>query len=664
MRAVEAASRIRGSIQLQNDKGRAGLIVSAGTLFRAPSLFQGHSDVSTHPSANRLDALPRPVHTARTKHDFRSSACFGRRFRSYGSKDGAYRLRSKQSSAAYAALGVAVFAITWWGWHTFWFLTDDAMIAFRYVSNSVAGRGLVWNPEPFAPVEGYTSFLWCVLLEAVWRSTGATPPHSSNVLALAFGYATLCVGLLLFRRVVRNVEGSQKRGVLLALVAALVLSNRTFFTWLSSGLETSLFNFCLTWWLYEALTPTKAQNERWLLRVTAAAAAIALTRPDGMLFVVATLVLVAFRLQRSEHKRFAPGALVWCAPLILVVAHVLWRNALYGDWLPSTFYAKYTGIAPGRGLRFLASFVIEYGLWWPLLLAAFVFIRTLRTRRTRPRPNARWFVFTALAAHVAFYTVATGGDHFEYRVFSYVPLLVAVATCWLALRATRRLAAAVACIVVYWLVSIPLPWAHWLETRDEQEYAGLLFKPVAPRFPTWLHPAVGAWDELQHGLIRESACIRHQEHKLYFESRSSSLPTREIGRKIPWEGRPVHVTGAVGIAGWVLPNVAIIDYLGLNDRVIARTPPTHATQLAHAHRPPEGYVDCFEPNVFAEEGMLAVEERATPLTDARIIECEQRDWSGIPPNLELELRRSRERRKRLYEIILDDRKRNEPSGDR
>ena len=50
------------------------------------------------------------------------------------------------------------------GWHLFYFLTDDAYITFRYVSNSLAGRGLVWNPAPFRPVEGYTSFLWAIVL--------------------------------------------------------------------------------------------------------------------------------------------------------------------------------------------------------------------------------------------------------------------------------------------------------------------------------------------------------------------------------------------------------------------------------------------------------------------------------------------------------------------
>ena len=50
------------------------------------------------------------------------------------------------------------------GWDLFYFLTDDAYIAFRYVANAHEGRGLVWNPAPFLPVEGYTSFLWVTLL--------------------------------------------------------------------------------------------------------------------------------------------------------------------------------------------------------------------------------------------------------------------------------------------------------------------------------------------------------------------------------------------------------------------------------------------------------------------------------------------------------------------
>ncbi len=71
-----------------------------------------------------------------------------------------------------SALLVAATASLIWGWRLFWFLTDDAFISFRYVSNSLAGHGYVWNAPPFRPVEGYTSFLWVALLDLVWRLFG------------------------------------------------------------------------------------------------------------------------------------------------------------------------------------------------------------------------------------------------------------------------------------------------------------------------------------------------------------------------------------------------------------------------------------------------------------------------------------------------------------
>lgn len=77
------------------------------------------------------------------------------------------------------------------GWRVFWFLTDDAYIAFRYVSNAHLGYGYVWNAPPFLPVEGYTSFLWVLLLDIVWRILGVEPPASANWISLVFSCSTL-----------------------------------------------------------------------------------------------------------------------------------------------------------------------------------------------------------------------------------------------------------------------------------------------------------------------------------------------------------------------------------------------------------------------------------------------------------------------------------------
>jgi hypothetical protein len=66
--------------------------------------------------------------------------------------------------------------------------------------------------------------------------------------------------------------------------------------------------------------------------------------------------------------------------------------------------------------------------------------------------------------------------------------------------------------------------------------------------------------------------VRHQEHKIFYEHQSAVWPSRECGSRILWDQRAVLAQGMVGVPGWVLPGVAIIDIYGLNDRVIARNP--------------------------------------------------------------------------------------------
>ena len=94
---------------------------------------------------------------------------------------------------------IAAFCL-YMGWKVFWFLTDDAFILFRYVSNSLLGYGYVWNPPPFEPVEGYTSFLWVVVLDVVWRIFNVDPTVSANYLSLLFSYLTLLLSSVMIMR--------------------------------------------------------------------------------------------------------------------------------------------------------------------------------------------------------------------------------------------------------------------------------------------------------------------------------------------------------------------------------------------------------------------------------------------------------------------------------
>jgi arabinofuranosyltransferase len=534
------------------------------------------------------------------------------------------------------------------GWRAFLFLTDDAFIAFRYVSNSVAGHGLVWNPPPFAPVEGYTSFLWVALLQVLWDATGLAPPQVANHLALAFGCLTLLFAARFALRMALPAHLARHREWLLAAVLLGTLTNRTFLAWLSSGLETSLFNCCFLWWIFLATTPAARQDSAWALRLAAAATFCALSRPDGLLTVLATVLIGARDLRwtiraRAVAGRMRGGAVIRrvavYAPLLVVLAHLTWRRWYYGDWLPNTFYAKVVEAWPESGLRYAACFALEYGVWvWALLVVGWL------ARRARGLWGARRALcadhYTALVAlavvalHFGYYTLLVGGDHFEYRVYSHLVPLLFVSGVWLAARVARcargTYLAIAAMLVASWLI----PWIHWLETRElrTRRVTFQMVRPIAARFPWPLRPAVAQWDRWQAWLIRRQVATRHQEHKVFAEFMQRGCPSRAEGARIRWEpGHPVGVVASVGVVGWALPEVAIIDFHGLNDRVIARSPqkaPAGALrQMAHDRRPPPGYVDCFRPNIEAQIGKAwVVHRRKRPFTAAAIRACEQRRW--------------------------------------
>ena len=205
---------------------------------------------------------------------------------------------SRAERAALVVIACAAAALLYVGWRTFWFLTDDAFISYRYISNSLLGHGYVWNPPPFQPVEGYTNFLWIVLLDLVWRLLGVAPPESANLIALAFSFGTVVIAAALTLRIPWSRSLEAYRIPCVALVLLGILGNRSFLAWTSSGLETAMFNFLVLSWLYFVLT--KPVNGLWVFATTASSSLLALTRPDGLLFVAATFASIAIATIRSR----------------------------------------------------------------------------------------------------------------------------------------------------------------------------------------------------------------------------------------------------------------------------------------------------------------------------------------------------------------------------
>lgn len=570
--------------------------------------------------------------------------------------------RNRQSSIAQS---LALFFILllasvglYYGWRLFWFLTDDAFIAFRYVSNSILGFGYTWNLPPFRPVEGYTSFLWVVLLDIVWRATGIEPPDSANTISLLFAYGITFLGIAMLLKMRLRSQLHKIRLLLLALVLSGVLTNRTYLTWTSSGLETAMFNFFVTAWVFSCLF-VPPSTPRWLGWMTLTAVLIALTRPDGLLFIAATLLLNVLTLFNRIKEGYPQRRyLLSLTPLLITVAHLLWRKYKYGEWLPNTHAAKSVAIWPESGLRYLLSFIIEYTLWFWIAMVLLFLLTRLRNLLWRhptqqflawlrdPTPTRSIIVLTVvgtLVAHFAYYTIIIGGDHFEYRIYSHLILFVFLSSVWLlnALNATAPWA--LVFLGLLGLCALPIPWTYWTATRDLfslQEKHGR-HVPIASRFPPPLRPYVSLFDSQQSWLIEHYVGESQVRHKVFYEYQTRSYPPRSIGISLLPDNHLVMIADAVGVPGWVLPTTNIIDAHGLNDYVIARNPvdPGRFRKIAHERYPPVNYVECFQPNVkLLTTNKFVIAQRE--LTADVIVACENREW---PPGVD--------NRRHLYRAI-------------
>lgn len=532
------------------------------------------------------------------------------------------------------ALGLTVAVL---GFASLRWQCDDAFIAFRYAAQSRAGQGYVWNAAPFVPVEGYTSFLWVFLLRWWWTLTGVTPPEAADGFSLLFGLGTLIVAARWAWRLELGDLSLRVRASVLGLVVLGTAVNRTYLTWLSSGLETALFNFLWILWLYECAKGATPRTSASVARLAAYAALAALARPDGLLCVAGTLVVAAVAAWKD-----VPRSWQWfraLAPLSLVLAHLAWRHATYGEWLPNTYFAKATAPWPEMGRVYLASFALEHGLFlWVLVAAAGAIEHSLRGERVIASWRPRLGLVVAagiLLFHLGFYVLRIGGDHFEYRVVSHsIPLLFLIAAriaFFVRVPDLARLGLLLACVVI----TVPIPLAHHLATKDirsRDEYDARI-RDIAPRLPGWLRPWTEAFDRRQEEALSHGNGVRRHDHMLFLEEQRRTFAATEAHRLLGVGSRYVITVTGAGWPGWVFPNAALIDTFGLSDRVVARNPELRQPRyLAHERQPPPGYVECFRPQAHARNGAFErVVPAPAPLTDTEVRACESRSWQPHLP---------------------------------
>jgi len=282
---------------------------------------------------------------------------------------------------------------------------DDVFISFRYAAHLAQGHGLAWNLDG-APVEGFSNFLWVIVLAGA-RLLGFDIIGASEILGFVLGIANLWLFGILCRRLWPELRYWWLPVVMLAL-------NPEWVMWTMSGLEIALFCLFL---LMCAVALTANKHQRiWLLSI--GVAGLALTRPEG--FALAAIPLAcgwfADRRQpiRTRMSTYGIPAIVLVAATLGIV---LFRMSYFGYPLPNTVYAK--GSERLRSVRQVGDWIV-FG--FPFFVAWLFFAKA-----TRPVRHA--WVFAAAFALVALQIIivlpVNPVMYFMHRYqIAFLPLLI------------------------------------------------------------------------------------------------------------------------------------------------------------------------------------------------------------------------------------------------
>lgn len=330
------------------------------------------------------------------------------------------------------------------------FICDDAYISFRYAQNLAEHGTLAYNVvAPRELIEGYTNFLWVMLL-ALGDRLGLAPDFLAPVLTQVAVIAALGAVVWL---------GRGLRGGWPLAPALLLACSPEFMVWGQGGLETALAA-ALTFAAMAA-----AASGRW--RAAGVVTALAgLTRPDALLPIglfFGTWLIVHGRKSWPGWRRLLVGGLLAAGPLVV---HLLWRHSYYGSWVPNTWFIKqFGGLLRGT-----------YGVWyvesWARAVGLVAIVPLL--------PWLRWrhLVLVVPIAGTVAWAWAIGGDFMAYSRFLIVATrllaalwgwLLADAAAWLGGRAAWVRRVPVVAVVTIVLAGV-LAWqarARWQIDRAQ-----------------------------------------------------------------------------------------------------------------------------------------------------------------------------------------------------
>ena len=286
-------------------------------------------------------------------------------------------------------------------------ILDDAYIFFRYAENIANGSGVVWNVGE-APVEGYTSFLYLILLVASKMVT-----IDLELFAILLGIISSALTLFFVYLIYDHLYTKNLNNPSANLITVIILAiSPSYIYWSGAGMETAFYSMFLMLTIYIFLKLSNSPREAFIKGVLFGL--LCIIRFEAVMFFIAALVYLM-----KDHFTFKKilinkTEVIFSAAFILIFGtYFIWRWSFYGYFFPNTYYAKTGGgfqqIAGGF-FYIIHALRLFYGFGWiPIFIIMFFIKKSMITEKAV-------FLFSISAISILT-TILIGGDHFHLGRF-------------------------------------------------------------------------------------------------------------------------------------------------------------------------------------------------------------------------------------------------------
>ncbi|UZS00136.1 hypothetical protein [Chondrinema litorale] len=291
------------------------------------------------------------------------------------------------------------------------FIQDDAFISFRYAENFAKGKGLVFNDGEF--VEGYTNFLWTVIISSGLLVVD-NPVEISYFVSILFFIGTLLSTYYLCYLITGNYTTSFISIILLG-------TNYSFSSYATGGLETQFQTFFLILAFILGMLNLINLTKIRLIIFSIICGLTLLIRLDSLLLLFISFLFFTKPLYNNllTSKNKISYVLSLVLPFSLILGSwLIWKLSFYGDILPNTFYVKGTSSNYELGVIYLYQFFKSY---WLIFISPVIIFSLIKKRDLKINMLILAILIWCL------YITKVGGDFMEFRfMIPILPLLFVV----------------------------------------------------------------------------------------------------------------------------------------------------------------------------------------------------------------------------------------------